>query len=258
MRAVLQASELRVALGGRPVLHGIDASLPAGRWTAVVGPNGAGKSTLLQALAGLLPHGGQVSLGERPLPQWGRRERARQLAWLGQGQEAPADLSVQDLVMLGRLPHQGWQAQASPEDLGVVQQALQATDTAALAGRALGTLSGGERQRVLLARALAVQAPVLLMDEPLLHLDAPHQALWWQVVRDQVARGVTVLSVLHELSLALQADELWVMQAGRLVHRGAPAEAATREALQAVFGQRLALHCVQGQWVALPRLAGQA
>ncbi len=255
--AALQAWDLRVALGGRTVLQGLDLALPAGRWTAVVGPNGAGKSTLLQALAGLLPHSGQVQLGGRPLAQWGRRERARHLAWLGQGQEAPADLGAQDLVMLGRLPHQGWQAQASDEDRAAVQQAMQATDTVALARRALGTLSGGERQRVLLARALAVQAPVILMDEPLLHLDAPHQALWWQVVRAQVARGVTVVSVLHEMSLALQADELLVLQAGRVVHQGPPGQAATREAVQAVFSPGLAIRDLDGQWVALPQRPGQ-
>jgi len=254
MTPALQARGLSVALGGREVLHGIDLSLSAARWIAVVGPNGAGKSTLLQALAGLLPHAGQVRLAGRPLAQWGRSERARHLAWLGQGQEAPADLAVQDLVMLGRLPHQGWQAQVTEEDLLAVRQAMQATDTARLAGRLLGTLSGGERQRVLLARVLAVQARVVLMDEPLLNLDAPHQALWWQVVRERVAQGVTVVSVLHEISMALQADELLVLRGGRLVHQGAPALPATRAALEAAFDQHLAIHGLQGQWVALPRL----
>ena len=256
MSPALAANGLRVALAGREVLHGLDVSLPAGRWIAVVGPNGAGKSTLLKALAGLLPHTGQVQLAGRPLAQWGRRERARQLAWLGQGQEAPSELSVRDVVMLGRLPHQGWQAQASHQDLAAVSQALQATDTASLAERALGTLSGGERQRVLLARALAVQAQVLLMDEPLLNLDAPHQALWWQAVRQQLALGVTVVSVLHEVSMALQADELLVMREGRLVHQGPPALTATREAVQAVFDRHLLIQELQGQWVALPRLSG--
>ncbi len=259
MSAAVEARGLQVSLGGQPVLHGVDVSLAAGRWTAVVGPNGAGKSSLLKALAGLLPHAGELRLEGRPLAQWGRQARARQLAWLGQGQDSAADLSAWDVVMLGRLPHQGWQAQASDTDRAAVRRAMQATDTTALAHRPLGRLSGGERQRVLLARALAVEAPVLLMDEPLANLDAPHQALWWQVVREQVARGGTVVSVLHELTLALQADELLVLRGGRLVHHGAPADAATREAVQAAFDHALTLHEVDGQWVALPRLgAAQA
>lgn len=258
MSAALQARALGVALGGRPVLHGLDLTLQPGRWIAIVGPNGAGKSTLLRALAGLLPHSGQVCLAGRSLADWHRRERARALAWLGQGQEVPEDLSVFDLVMLGRLPHQGWQAHASAGDLAAVRGALAAVDMAASEARALGTLSGGERQRVLLARALAVQAPVLLMDEPLLHLDPPHQALWWQQVRGLVARGGTVVSVLHELTLALQADELVVMQAGRIAHHGPCAQAATREAVEAVFDQHLVIREVDGQWVALPRAPGPA
>ena len=250
----LLAESLDVRLGERQVLHGLSVALPAGRWTSVVGPNGAGKSTLLQALAGLLPHTGEVRLHGRPLAKWPRRERAQQLAWLGQGQEAPSELSVHDLVMLGRLPHQGWQALATPQDEQAVQAALQATDTLDWQARAMATLSGGERQRVLLARALAAEASVLLMDEPLAHLDAPHQARWWRTVRGLVAQGRTVVSVLHDMSLALQADELLVLRAGRLVHQGPPGDAATREAVQAVFEQSLGIHEIQGQWVAVPRL----
>ena len=250
----LLTESLGVRLGERQVLHGLSVALPAGRWTSIVGPNGAGKSTLLQALAGLLPHTGEVRLHGRSLAQWPRRERAQQLAWLGQGQEAPPELSVHDLVMLGRLPHQGWQALASPQDEQAVQAALLATDTLDWQARAVATLSGGERQRVLLARALAAEAPVLLMDEPLAHLDAPHQASWWRNVRGLVSQGRTVVSVLHDISLALQADELLVLRAGRLVHQGPPGDAATREAVQAVFEQSLGIHEIQGQWVAVPRL----
>jgi iron complex transport system ATP-binding protein len=258
MSAALQTRALRLKLGGREVLHGLDLAVAAGRWSCIVGPNGAGKSSLLQALAGLLPYTGEVLLQGRPLAHWGRSERARQVAWLGQSQEAAEDLLARDLVMLGRLPHQDWQARATAQDEAAVQEALQATDTLACQDRAVGTLSGGERQRVLLARALSVQAPVLLMDEPLAHLDAPHQARWWRTVRALVDQGRTVVSVLHDMSLALQADELLVLRSGRLVHQGPPSDAATREAVHAVFEQSLAIHALQGQWVAVPRLGTDA
>ena len=250
---VFQARGLRVALHGREVLRGVDVSVQPGRWLAIVGPNGAGKSTLLQALAGLLPVQGALHFTCRPLDQWTRRERALQMAWMGQGQDVPADLCVHDLVMLGRLPHQGWQARASQADAQAVRQALEAVDLWALRDRPLGFLSGGERQRVLLARALAVQAPVMLMDEPLANLDAPHQAQWWAQVRQHTLAGGTVLSVLHELSMALQADELLVLHQGQVIHQGAPDDAATRAALASVFGPHLAIARVQSQWVALPR-----
>lgn len=254
----LETRQLHAHLGGRPVLQALDLQVPAGRWLSVVGPNGAGKSTLLKALAGLLPVEGELDLLGRPLPQWGRRERACTLAWLGQGQEAADDLKVYDVVMLGRLPHQGWQAQATPRDHEAVARALALTKTTSWQERPLGTLSGGERQRVLLARALAVEAPVLLLDEPLAHLDMAHQAQWWQLVRQLVALGTTVVSVLHEISMALQADELLVLHEGRLAHQGAPGDLATRQAVERVFGQRFTLHELQGQWVALPVAPGLA
>ncbi|MDP3812783.1 MAG: ABC transporter ATP-binding protein, partial [Hydrogenophaga sp.] len=149
MTAALHAQGIAVSLGGTPVLHGIDVVLPAARWTSVVGPNGAGKSTLLKALAGLLPHSGQVQLLDRPLAQWRGRERARCLAWLGQGEQGADDLSVWDVAMLGRLPHQPWLAPSSGADRVAVEQALRATQAWDWRERPLGALSGGERQRVL-------------------------------------------------------------------------------------------------------------
>jgi iron complex transport system ATP-binding protein len=250
---VLQARGLHVALGGTPVLRGVDLDCAAACWTAVVGPNGAGKSTLLKALAGLLPAQGEVLLHGRPLAQLRGAARGRNLAWLGQNEATADDLSVHDVVMLGRLPHRGWLAPPSARDHAAVQAALQATHTAAWQQRPLGQLSGGERQRVLLARALAVQAPLLLMDEPLANLDPPHQADWLAQVRSLVRGGRAVVSVLHELTFALQADAVVVVADGRVVHHGASADAATHRALEAVFDQRIAVHAVAGQWVALPR-----
>ena len=189
----------------------------------------------------------------QPLAALGGRQRARQLAWLGQNEGTAEDLSAWDVAMLGRLPHQSWLAAPSAADQAAVEQALRATQAWDWRDRPLSQLSGGERQRVLLARALAVQAQVLLMDEPLANLDPPHQADWLQMVRDQVAAGQNGVSVLHEISLALHADELVILSKGRVAWQGDRADPATHRALEQVFDQRIAIHPLAGQWVALPR-----
>jgi len=248
----LQADGVRVTLGGTEVLHGVTLALPAGRWTTIVGPNGAGKSTLLKALSQLLPHQGRVRMLERDATAWSHRERARTLAWLGQNEGGAEDLLAQDVVMLGRLPHQPWLGAASGQDHAAVQAAMQETQCWDWRRRSLGSLSGGERQRVLLARALAVQAPLLLMDEPLANLDPPHQSDWLRIVRRHVERGGTALSVLHEITMALHADEMVVMDAGQVLHQGRCTDSATHRALEAVFQRRIGIHSLAGQWVALP------
>ena len=252
-KIAISADSISVNAKNRCILNRVDTAIFAGQWTAIVGPNGAGKSTLLRALAGLQPLAqGQVQLLGQPLAQWPRKAQARQLAWLGQGEAAPADLSSYDVAMLGRLPHQNWLAAPSAADHAAVAQALQATQAWDWRDRPLGELSGGERQRVLLARALATQAPVLLMDEPLANLDPPHQSDWMATVRRHAAQGGTVVSVLHELGVALQSDCLIILQAGQLVHHGPSDDAVTHAALEAVFDQRIRVCAVQGQWVALP------
>ena len=250
----VQAIDTTARLGSVEVLHGISLSLPAGRWTSIVGPNGAGKSTLLKVLAGLLPHTGSVTLLGQPLKALPAKHRAQQLSWLGQNEASADDLTAYDVVMLGRLPHQAWLAPPGAADHVAVETALRTTHAWEWRDRSLGELSGGERQRVLLARALAVGAEVLLMDEPLANLDPPHQTDWLQLVRRLVASGKTVVSVLHEISFALQADELVVMAGGRITHQGACADTATHRALEAVFDHRIAVHQLAGQWLATPNL----
>jgi iron complex transport system ATP-binding protein len=240
------------------VLHGVDLHLPAGRWLSIVGPNGAGKSTLLRCLAGLLPHQGTVSLLGRPLADWPAKDRAKALSWLGQGgagaEQGADDLTAYDVVMLGRLPHQGWLSPPSAADHAAVEHAMAQTQSWDWACKPLGQLSGGERQRVLLARALAVQASVLLMDEPLANLDPPHQADWLALVRQLVAQGKTVVSVLHEITLALAADEVLVMDRGHARHCGPSHHPDTHAALEAVFEHRIGIHRLMDQWVMLPNL----
>jgi len=248
----VHARSIRASLGNVQVLHDIELALQSGRWTSIVGPNGAGKSTLLKVLAGLLPHSGTVSLQGQPLASLPGRVRAQQLAWLGQNESTGEDLTVWDVAMLGRLPHQAWLAPPSAADAAAVEQALRATQAWDWRARSLGQLSGGERQRVLLARALAVQAQVLLMDEPLANLDPPHQSDWLAVVRDLIAQGKTVISVLHEISFALHADQMVIMAQGRVTHQGQCADPITHRALEDVFDKRITIHALAGQWVALP------
>jgi ABC-type cobalamin/Fe3+-siderophores transport system ATPase subunit len=250
----LSTQGLSASLGAREVLHGIHLEIAQGQWTSILGPNGAGKSTLLKALAGLLPHSGSVSLLGAHLQSIPPRQRARQLAWLGQNETSADDLSAWDVVMLGRLPHQAWLAPPNEKDLAAVERSLRYTQAWDWRHRALGQLSGGERQRVLLARALAVEAQVLLMDEPLANLDPPHQADWLCVVEALLMHGTTVVSVLHEITIALNANRLVVMREGRVTHHGATADARTRDAVCQAFDNRIAIHPLNGQWVALPHI----
>ncbi len=251
---MLSAHGLGVSLGGRPVLHDLSLTLRPG-WTAIVGPNGAGKSTLLRALAGLQRlDTGQVLLNTKPLPDTNPRERARHIAWLAQQGEASGELTVRDVVHLGRLPHLGLFAAATAQDEAIVQQAMAATECVGWQYRRLHELSGGERQRVLLARALAVQAPLLLLDEPTTHLDPPHQVALVRLLRRQSRAGTTVLSVLHDLPLALQADRLVVMRAGRICAEGSCDDPVLHAALVDVFDGALRIERVGERWLAVPQL----
>lgn len=254
----LRADRLQVALGDHPVLHDLSLSLVPG-WTAIVGPNGAGKSTLLRTLAGLLtPVRGSVWLQDRRLPEWSARERAQRIAWLAQQGDTSGDLTVRETVQLGRLPQLGLFALPGPADEAIVDEAMTATECSAWQHARLHELSGGERQRVLLARALAVRAPVLLLDEPTTHLDPPHQVALVRLLR-RLARSHTVVSVLHDLPLALQADRLVVLQAGRLRAEGAHDDPALHRALVDVFDGALRIEPLPGpggvqRYITVPHL----
>jgi iron complex transport system ATP-binding protein len=253
----LQAESLALRLGGRRVVDGVSLALHPGQWAAIVGPNGAGKSTLLSLLAGLrAPEEGGVALEGRPLSGWSARERALRLAWMSQQGEADGEIAALDVVRLGRLPHHGLFGAVTAQDEAAVDAAMRETECSAFADRRLNELSGGERQRVLLARALAVGARVLLLDEPTTHLDAPHQRA---LLRSLVARaraGAAVAAVLHDLTLALGADRLVVLAGGRIRADGPPADARVRATLVDVFDRAFAIERVGAaggeRWVAVP------
>jgi iron complex transport system ATP-binding protein len=250
----IQALNIHVLLNGQEVLHGVDLEIRAGYWTSIVGPNGAGKSTLLKVLAGLLEFQGEVLFFDAPSNNLKAKERAQQISWLGQNEVASDDLNVWDVVMLGRLPYQDWMAAPSSQDIQAVETALQATQAWDWRQRRLGQLSAGEKQRVLLARAIAVQSPLMLMDEPLTNLDPPHQVNWLEQVRCLTSQGKTVVSVLHEVGMALHADDMVLMQAGRIVHQGACSDPTTHRAIETVFDNRIAIQSILSHWVAVPNM----
>jgi len=250
----LEAHDVCVRLGDTLALDGVSFA-PAPGWTAIVGPNGAGKSTLLRVLAGLqAPDSGSVMLNLRALAAWPARERGAMLAWLAQQSESSGELTVREVVRLGRLPHLGLFTAPGAEDEAAVDHAIAAAECAAWQTRRLHELSGGERQRVLLARALAVMAPVLLLDEPTTHLDPPHQVALVRLLQRQARSGCTVVSVLHDLSLALMADRLVVMDHGRVRAEGGRDDPALHVAFADVFRGAIRIERIGARWVAVPQL----
>jgi len=256
---VLEVDEVAVMRGRRRVLHGVSAKFRQGEWTAVVGPNGAGKSTLLTLLGGLLrPVSGTVRLAGRHIHEWSDRERAVRLTWFGQASIFEGDIAAHEVVRLGRLPRFGLFGAPGAADEAAVRAALEETEATTYALRRVGELSSGERQRVLLARAFAAEASVTLYDEPTIHLDAPHQRRLIRSLLSRAQAGAAVISVLHDLTLALAADRLIVMAEGRIFADGAPDEVTVRDSLAAVFDHALAiqpLNCAgRARWAAVPIL----
>jgi iron complex transport system ATP-binding protein len=231
---VIELSSVSVVLGGQRVVDELSASVADGEWVAVIGPNGAGKTTLLRAIAGLVPFTGTITLDGRPVTSLDRRELARSVALVPQIPALPVELTVSDYVLLGRTPYVSYLGKESRHDVEAAERALLRMDLAHLAARRLGTLSGGEWQRAVLARALAQEAPVLLLDEPTSALDVGRiQKALALVDGLRTDEGLTVLSAMHDLTLAGQfADRLLLLSRGCLVASG-PAREVLTEALVA-------------------------
>ena len=237
MSAFLTAQDLNVELAGPIVLKDISLALSSGHLVALVGPNGAGKTTLLRALAGLLPSDGVIHVGGEALSSLGLRERARRFAYLPQGHIVHWPLPARDIVALGRYPHGATDpARLSAKDSEAVQRAMRATDVVEFSQRRVTELSGGERSRVALARVLAVEAPVILADEPTASLDPRYQLDVMKSLRAAADQGVLVIVVTHDLSLAARfADHLLVLKEGCLVAQGTPAVALSEQVMADVF-----------------------
>ncbi|MEM1313244.1 MAG: ABC transporter ATP-binding protein [Pseudomonadota bacterium] len=228
----LEVEGLSVRLGGRLVLEDASLAVHAGECVGLIGPNGSGKSTLMRAALGLIPSEGRSSLAALSPPQ-----RALAAAWLPQKREIAWDLEVDAIVALGRTPHRRLGAPPSAEDEAAVSHALAVADVARFSGRRIAALSGGEQARVLLARALAQDAPLLMADEPIAALDPAHQIATMETFARLAAEGRAVVAALHDLGLAARwCTRLVMLDAGRVAADGPPEEVLTPDALRAVYG----------------------
>ena len=230
--------DLGVDLGRRRVLSAIDLDLAAGALVGVIGPNGAGKSTLARAVLGLLPAAtGSVAIDDLDIARLAPAQVAQRIAYLPQGQQLHWPLSVERLVGLGRLPHLAPFSRIGPADQAAIEAAIEQTGIAPLRHRIATELSGGERARVMLARALATQAPALIVDEPLASLDPGHQIEVMTLLAARARAGALVVVVLHDLAAAARyCDRLVLLHEGRVVGDGAPGAVLTDAALATVYG----------------------
>ena len=237
---IVRVEALSFGYPGRDVLRGIDFSARAGEVVGLCGPNGAGKSTLLRLILGLLsPRAGRVVLGGDPVAELERREIARRAALLMQDGPLELPLSAREVVALGRLPHLRRFEAERPSDQAAIDAAMELTDTRAFADRRVTELSGGERHRVQLARALAQDTPLLLLDEPTASFDVAHQLQALRMLRAAAARGRAVLVAMHDLSLAARScDRILLLGDGCLQADGPPAQALTEDNLARLFRVR--------------------
>lgn len=237
----IEIDSLAVQLDGRPVLRGVTLGASSGEWTAVIGPNGAGKSTLLRAALGLVPRQGRVTVDGADLRGLAPRKRARLIAYAPQSPNLPAGMTVREYALLGRSPYIPYLGREGAKDRRIVADVLDRLELGDFASRDLDRLSGGERQRVVLARAIAQQAPVLLLDEPTTALDIGHQQQTMELL-DTLRRddGLTVVTAIHDLTLAGQyADRLVLLASGKVAASGGASEVLTAALIAEHFGARV-------------------
>jgi iron complex transport system ATP-binding protein len=254
---LLEAQKVSFAYNGRPVLRDVDLRVCPGQIVGIIGPNGAGKSTLIKILSRLLrPDEGRISLGDQDLSRWSHTQLARHLAVVPQAATLPETFTAWEVVLMGRTPYLGLLGNETATDMAIAQRAMEETNTWHLASRLIGQLSGGERQRVVVARALAQEPRVLLLDEPTLHLDINHQLEILSLVRHLVdEQGLAVLAIFHDLNLAAHfCHELVLLCQGRVFARGRPEEVITAANISAVYAADVAIlpHPHNGRPTVLP------
>jgi iron complex transport system ATP-binding protein len=244
-----------VVLGGRPVVDAVDLSVAEGEWLTLIGPNGAGKTTLLRAIAGLVPFAGSIVLSSRPVADMHRAELSRMVAVVPQEPSTPPWMTVSEYVLLGRIPHLGPLAKEGRRDRDAAANALTRLDLLGYRDRRLGTLSGGEKQRVVVARALAQEARIVLLDEPTAALDIGHQQHALDLL--DLLRGeseLTLVAAMHDLTLAAQyADRMVLLDQGRVAADGVPPEVLTEDTIARHYGASIDVVPVDGRVAVIPR-----
>ncbi|MGH3133321.1 MAG: ABC transporter ATP-binding protein [Gaiellaceae bacterium] len=244
-----------VVLGGQPVVDRVDLTVAEGEWLALIGPNGAGKTTLLRAIARLVPFAGSIDLEGRSTKALHRAELSRMVAVVAQDPSTPPWMTVGEYVLLGRTPHLGPLAKEGLRDREAAAHALVRLDLLGYADRLLGTLSGGEKQRVVVARALAQEARIVLLDEPTAALDIGHQQQALDLL--DVLRGeseLTLVAAMHDLTLAAQyADRMVLLDRGRIAADGVPGDVLTEATIGRHYGATIDIVPVDGRVAVIPR-----
>jgi iron complex transport system ATP-binding protein len=235
---MIQVEQLTVSYGSTLALDSVSVLVRSGEWVGVIGPNGAGKTTLLRAIGRMTKAAGTVRLAGQPAAGLSHRSLARLIAYVPQHPVLPPDITAADYVLLGRTPHIGYFGIESADDRRICAELLDRMDLARMAGRRLGTMSGGEAQRLVLARALAQQAPILVLDEPTSALDLGRRVEALELIDElRTDRSLTVLAAIHDLTLAGQfADRLVLLCEGRIVASGEPAAVLSHSLLSVAFG----------------------
>jgi iron complex transport system ATP-binding protein len=235
----LRAQAVAIQFGARVAVSPTNCEFPPGEFVGLLGPNGAGKTSLIRGLAGLVQCSGTVFWRDREVADIPRQERARTLAYLPQSPEVHWSMTVRELASLGRLPHRRFAQAMNDADVEAVDQALVAANMLDHSERAIDELSGGERMRAQLARVLAVQAPVLLVDEPVANLDPAHQLLIMELLAEYAVRGGCVIAVMHDLTLAARyCRRVVLMHEGTIAGDGEPASVLSETALANIYGIR--------------------
>jgi iron complex transport system ATP-binding protein len=234
---MIELRDVSVRLGTTDALRNLSLAVEEGEWVALIGPNGAGKTTALRALCGLVPYSGDVLIDAVDIKTLGRRRLARCAAFVPQLPETPPELTVAEYVLLGRTPYLGYFGSEGRDDRLAAERALERLELRDFAGRLLGSLSGGELQRAVLARALAQEAPILLLDEPTSALDLGRQQQALELVHALRDGGLTIVTTMHDLTLAGQyADRLVLLDRGEVVAEGAPAEVLSTLNVASYYG----------------------
>jgi iron complex transport system ATP-binding protein len=250
----IAARGVTVRLGGRAVVHDVDLEVPAGQWVGLIGPNGAGKTTLLRALAGLVAYDGTIALDREPAEGFRRRDWARAVAVVPQEPVTPPWMTVGEYVLLGRTPHLGPLARESDGDRDVAARTLDRLELLGYRNRPLGTLSGGERQRVVVARALAQEARIVLLDEPTAALDIGHQQQALELLDElRGESGLTLVAAMHDLTLGAQyADRMVLLDGGRIAADGAPEDVLTRTLIAEHYAATIEVLELDGRIAVVP------